>query len=131
MEETAAGEPASILIKVAANLLVGGMLSPELEGLQMAQQTAVGYGTTRTLGGLGLCGQDAPPWSSDRQSGQRGMDLARPVKASLYRRASGTDQLKSRRTSRPRRYWRSPVRFITVHPRHHAPCCCMCLAPLR
>ena len=45
--------------------------------------------------GLGLNGQYPAAWSSERQCGQRGIAFALPVKASLYRRALGVDQLRS------------------------------------
>ena len=48
---------------------------------------------------LGLSGQVAPVWSSPRQCGHRGMDLALPVNAPLCRLALGTDQFRSFRAS--------------------------------
>ena len=64
-------------------------------------------GTQLRTTGLGLSEHVAAVWSSPRQCGQRGMHLALPVNASLYRRAFGTDQFRSFRASMSRRNCRS------------------------
>ena len=56
---------------------------------------------------VGLDGQDKPVCMSLRQYWQRGMALALPVNASLYRRALHVDQFRSRLARASLLYWRS------------------------
>ncbi len=55
----------------------------------------------------GFLGQFWATWSSCRQTLQRGIDRALPVNASLYKRGSVMDQLRSLRASASLRNWRS------------------------
>ena len=53
---------------------------------------------------LGLRGQTESVWSSCRQNVHRGIALALPVKASLYKREFSADQLRSLRARASLRY---------------------------
>ena len=56
-------------------------------------------------------------WSSAKQCGHRGIDFARPVKASLYNLMLGMDQFKSFRDSMSLRYVRvvrDPIRAFVI-----------------
>ena len=104
-----ARKSAAIVIEIAARLC-SALLVPARGCPCRNRVTAVDDGRKVWLScnqpttiGLGLNGQVAPVWSSPRQRGHRGMDLALPVNASLYRRALGTDQFRSFRASISRR----------------------------
>ena len=84
--ESAACEPAPILVIIAAYLL--GRCNPYLGRGERLGRVGIrgllaGFGSHPTSIGLGLWGQFAPEWSSQRLCGHRGTTLARPVNASL------------------------------------------------
>ena len=62
-------------------------------------------GSQASIGWWGFHGQDDAEWSSCRQTLHRAMALSRPVKASLYRQKSCTDQLWSFLARASHLYW--------------------------
>ena len=77
--ELTASVPASVFIELAAHLL--GRRDPYPGRGEWLGRTGDRSHPTST--GLGLWGQFSPAWSSQRQCGQRGTTLARPMNASL------------------------------------------------